>query len=129
MSIKIVKNSKLLYIPASHEDLNDPGVWKKVLFRKDELAGGKIEMINWAKLPAGKTFKAHYHEDMDEVFIILNGKTKIYIGQEESDLEKGDAVLIPKGSVHKMSNTCGEDVEYIAIGISLGQSGQTIVKD
>lgn len=125
--MKIIRGNNLVYTPASHEDKNHPGVWKKVLYQKGDLLEGKIQMINWAKLRVGKTFQAHYHEDMDEIFIILNGKTKIYLDKEKAELEKGDAVLIPMKAIHKMSNIGSEDVEYLAIGISLGKDGKTIV--
>ena len=61
------------FVAAGHEDPTNPGVWKKVLFRKDDLQLGRIQMINWARLPAGNTFAAHYHEDMQEIFIVLTG--------------------------------------------------------
>src|SRR3712207_56838 len=105
----IIRSKDLTYIPASHEDQQDPQVWKKILFKKDELVDGRIQMINWSKLPPGKTFKAHYHEDMDEVFIILNGKTKIKIDNEEAELEQGDAVITPMKKIHQMANICNED--------------------
>ncbi|OGE64879.1 hypothetical protein A3I48_01175 [Candidatus Daviesbacteria bacterium RIFCSPLOWO2_02_FULL_36_7] len=124
--MQVIRSKDLKYIAASHEDQDNPGVWKKILFKKDELVDGRIQMINWAKLPVGKTFQAHFHEDMDEVFIILNGKTSIRINDEEDNLEKGDAVVIPMKHVHQMTNTCAEDVEYVVIGISRGLNGKTI---
>lgn len=124
--MKIIRGKDLKFIPASHEDKDNPSVWKKILFSKEDLINGKVQMINWAKIPIGKTFKAHYHEDMEEIFIILNGKTKITIDNEEGELEKGDAVIIPIGKVHRMSNISPYDVEYIVIGLSLGKDGKTI---
>lgn len=122
----VVKSKDLNYIPASHENQQNPEVWKKILFRKEELAKGRIQMISWAKLPKDNSFKAHYHESMDEIFIILNGKTIIKVANEEAELEKGDAVLIPAKLTHKMTNVCNEDVMYIVVGISGEQSGKTI---
>lgn len=123
----IIRNKDLSYIPASHEDQSNPEVWKKVLFQKDDLIDGRIQMINWAKLPVGNSFQAHYHEDMDEIFIILNGRTKIKINDEEAELEPGDAVVTPRKQIHKMTNICEEDVLYVVIGISLQAGGKTVV--
>lgn len=122
-----IRAKDLKYIPASHEDQNNPGVWKKILFKKAELVDGRIQMINWAKLPVGSTFQAHFHEDMDEIFIILNGKVRIKIAGEEAILEEGDAVVTPMKQVHQMTNICSEDVQYLVIGISLGLNGKTVV--
>ncbi|MCL5432615.1 MAG: cupin domain-containing protein [Patescibacteria group bacterium] len=125
--MKIVKAKKLKYIPASHEDKNNPGVFKKILFENRDFIDGKIQMINWAKLPVHKTFRQHYHEDMEEIFIVLKGKVTILIDQEKIELKKGDAVLVPMNKAHKMSNTGNTIVEYIVIGISLGKGGKTVV--
>lgn len=123
----IIKSKDLEYIPASHEDQQNPEVWKKILFKREDLKEGRVQIINWVKLPVGNSFKAHYHEDMDEIFIIMNGKTIMKVDEEETSLEKGDAVLTPMKHIHKMTNIGDEDVLYIVVGISRGENGKTIV--
>lgn len=128
--MKIIRFSNIDFIPASHEDKQNPGALKKILFgEKDFPTKGKISMINWARLPKGKSFRAHYHQDMDEVFVILSGKVKIIIGSEEEVLEKGDAVIVPTGKVHRMDNLSNKDVDYIVIGLSYRKGGKTVVVD
>lgn len=124
--MKIIRSSDLEFIPASHEDPNNPGVLKKVLARRADLAEGNIQMINWALLPVGKSFEPHYHEDMEEVFIILSGEVEITIDGEYDKLLKGDAVIIPARSIHQMTNMSTADVEYIAMGISKVGKGKTV---
>lgn len=127
--MKKISFKDLVFLPASHENPKDPGVLKKILFgKKDLLFGGEIQMINWAVLRKGKSFIAHYHEDMNEVFIIVSGKVKIWVDKEEEILKEGDAVLVPMKKVHKMENISKEDVNYLVIGISLGKGGRTITK-
>jgi mannose-1-phosphate guanylyltransferase/mannose-1-phosphate guanylyltransferase/mannose-6-phosphate isomerase len=125
--MKIVRFNDLAYTPASHEDAADPGVWKKVLLIKPDFIQGHPQMINWALLPAGRAFRAHYHEDMQEVFIITEGRARITVGDETGELSAGDAVVIPPGAVHVMEAPGPEDVRYIALGISSGRGGRTIV--
>lgn len=125
--MKIIRSVDLKYIPASHEDSKDPGVWKKVLFKKDELVYGRVQMINWAKLPVGRAFAKHYHEDMEEVFIILSGRSEFTIDNEMEIVQKGDAVIVPIGKIHTMTNVGKTDVVYICLGISTGKGGKTIV--
>jgi mannose-6-phosphate isomerase-like protein (cupin superfamily) len=84
-------------------------------------------MINWALLPAGNSFQAHYHEDMQEIFILVQGSARIFIGDESDELNTGDAVFIPVAAVHTMHNPYSEDAAYIAIGITRGRGGKTIV--
>ncbi len=123
----IIRGNAIDYIPASHERPDEPGVLKKVLVQATDLIDGRVQMINWALLPAGNSFQAHYHEDMQEIFILVQGNTQINIGDESAELNTGDAVFIPVSAVHTMHNPHAEDAAYIAIGITLGQSGKTVV--
>ena len=86
-----------------------------------------MQMVNWCRMEPGKSFRAHYHEDMGEIFIILRGQAKILVDGEEAEMGKGEAVAIPPGEVHEMKNAGGEDLEYLAIGISRGKGGKTIL--
>jgi mannose-6-phosphate isomerase-like protein (cupin superfamily) len=64
---------------------------------------------------------------MEEVFIILKGKSRIRIQEEEAELGEGEVVVIPLGQTHEMKNIGEEEVEYIVIGISQGKGGKTVV--
>lgn len=125
--MRIVRFNDLDFIPASHEDAKDPGALKKILLKREDLPPGRIQMINWAKIPKGKTFEPHYHESMIEVFIIISGKVKVKIDNEEEVLEKGDLVIALEKQVHTMENISDEDVDYIAMGIATSEGGKTIV--
>lgn len=125
--MKIVKSDGMEFVPAGHEDSLNPGVLKKVLFKKEDLYNGRVQMINWAKLPPGKSFRAHYHEDMEEVFIVVEGQARIRIDEEEAIIGQGDCVLVPAGSTHKMFNESVSNVLYVVVGITQEKGGKTIV--
>ena len=125
--MRIIRGSEIEFVPASHEDQERPGVLKRVLAQKDDLIDGRVQMINWASLPAGSSFRAHYHEDMEEVFIILTGKVEMTVNGASHELLPGDAILIAPREVHTMQNLTDQDLEYIVLGISTGQGGQTVV--
>lgn len=125
--MKIIRSKQLKFIPASHENQKSPGVWKKILLEKEDLINGRVQMVNWSKLPVGSSFKPHYHQDMEEVFIILKGKAKIKVDKEKELIEKGDVVVIPMKKVHQMENAGKEEVEYLVLGVSLGKGGKTVV--
>lgn len=124
----IIRGKSIPFVHASHEEPGKPGSLKKVLATfRDFLPGSRVQMINWAQLPVGLSFRAHYHEDMEEVFIILNGRTSIVVGEEQAEMGKGDLVIIPRKAVHMMKNICDEDVDYVALGVSSGEGGKTVV--
>ena len=84
-------------------------------------------MINWAFLPVGKSFRGHYHEDMQEIFILIKGEAQIFVNNEQAELCEGDTVVVPVGSVHRMENIGKNDIEYIVIGVAKGTRGRTII--
>jgi mannose-6-phosphate isomerase-like protein (cupin superfamily) len=127
--MKTILADDLPFVPAGHENPLDPQVWKKVLFQQADLQAGVVQMVNWARLPPGKQFAAHYHEDMQEIFVIIRGTARLVVGNQTVTLHPGDAVRIDPREVHRMKNLGDGDVEYLAVGISSQQSGRTVVVD
>jgi len=125
--MEIAYSNDRSFVAASHEDPRDPGVLKKVLFQRADLQTGLVQMVNWAKLPAGNSFAPHYHEDMQEIFIIVQGTARLAVGNETVVLRRGDAILIDLREVHQMWNDTEEDVEYVVVGITKGTGGKTVV--
>jgi mannose-6-phosphate isomerase-like protein (cupin superfamily) len=124
--MKIIKGQNIEYVPSSHEDQQNPNVFKKVLLEKEDLLPGRVQMVNWAKLQPNATFNAHYHEDMSEVFIIIEGTTEMTVGKTTVPLTKGDLVVVEPGEVHTMTNTSDKPFEYIVFGISQEKGGKTV---
>lgn len=123
----IIRFASLPALPASHEDPKNPGVLKKILISAKDVAPGHVQMINWCTLLPNKSFRPHYHETMDEIFIMLSGKVKMVIDNDVIMLQKRDTVIIEKNRVHSMINPGSKIVEYIAIGVSTSAKGKTIV--
>jgi len=104
-----------------------PGVLKKVLLEKADLRPGRVQMVNWASLAVGRRFARHYHEDMQEIFILVQGEADIKVEAGTVRLRRGDAVVIDPREVHEMRNAGSEEVEYLAIGITSEEGGRTVV--
>lgn len=127
--MQLIRSNEIDFVPASHEDPISPGVLKRVLATKTNLLGGRVQMVNWSKLPVGSSFRPHYHEDMQEVFIVLNGAVRMQVGDTSAELKGGDAMLVDPREIHEMDNVCDEGVDYIVFGISTEQGGKTVVVD
>lgn len=125
--MKLIHSSSLKYLPASHENPQDPGVLKKVLFTNADILAGQIQMVNWAQLLPQKSFQAHYHQDMEEVFILLSGEVAVQVGTETEIMKKGDAVLVPATQMHTMKNLLSTPAEFIVFGVSQSNSGKTVL--
>ena len=125
--MRYIPHSAATFVPASHENPVAPGVLKKVLATKHQLQDGHVQMINWSLLPVGSSFRPHYHEDMQEVFIMVSGDAEMTVAEEVVPLQTGDMMIVEPREVHTMRNTGSTDVVYIVLGISSEQGGQTIV--
>jgi mannose-6-phosphate isomerase-like protein (cupin superfamily) len=125
--MKTIASAGLSFVPAGHENPLSPGVLKKILLEKSDLQPGRVQMVNWASLGAGNKFARHYHEDMQEIFIIVQGRAEITVGAVTATLRRGDAVVIDPREVHQMLNSGMETVEYLAIGMTSEAGGKTVV--
>lgn len=125
--MKIIKGNALELVPAAHEDPKDPGVLKKVLFRKDDFRNGQVVVVNWSVLPKGKAFALHYHESLQEVFIIFKGKVTAKVNDEEFILESGDGLIVDYNEKHTMQNISDEDVIFLMFGVSDNPEGKTVI--
>lgn len=114
------------FVPASHEDPRQPGVLKRVIAVRDQFQAGHVQMLNWAVLPGGKSFQKHFHQDMQETFVLISGQVRMIVDDCEIALTAGDSVLVEPGEVHQMFNDTEQDAEYIVFGVSAGRNGQTI---
>lgn len=115
--MKIIRGKDIKFIPVAHEDPKDPGAFKKILLKKEELSPGRIQIINWAKLLVGRTMRAHKHENMEEIFIIISGSVLFRVEDRRKVLEAGDAILVNAREVHEMKTLGKKEVLYIVIGI------------
>lgn len=127
--MRLIRGSSFEFIPAGHEDPQRPGVLKRVLATRDDFQAGHVQMLNWARLPAGSEFRRHYHEDMQEVFVLVTGRVQMTVAEQTMELQPGDAVLVEALEVHQMRNLGPNDADYLVFGISGQRNGQTVVVD
>jgi mannose-6-phosphate isomerase-like protein (cupin superfamily) len=125
--MKFISCDTLAVVPAGHENPLAPGVLKKVLLEKADLQAGRVQMVNWAILPAGNQFARHYHEDMQEVFVMIEGEAELTVASETVTMRRGDAVVIDAYEIHQMRNLTAKTVAYLALGISREAGGKTMV--
>lgn len=125
--MKFISSNASGYIPASHEDPKQPGVLKRVIATREEFQAGQVQMLNWAQLPIGSSFQPHYHEDMQEVFVLLSGSVTMKCGATSVKMSAGDTIIVDSGEIHQMQNQGNDVAEYIVFGISSQKGGRTVV--
>jgi mannose-6-phosphate isomerase-like protein (cupin superfamily) len=48
-----------------------------------------------------RTLNFHVHEDSDEMFFVIEGKLQIEFKDRSIDLQQGDFLIVPKGTLHR----------------------------
>ena len=57
-----------------------------------------------ARLESGTSTATHYHPTTEEIYFILEGSGEMRIAEESQTVGPGDAIAIPPGSVHRITN-------------------------
>jgi mannose-6-phosphate isomerase-like protein (cupin superfamily) len=58
-----------------------------------------------ARLPPGASTTPHYHRLTEEIYYVLEGQARMRIASEDREIGPGDAIAIPPGTVHQITNT------------------------
>jgi mannose-6-phosphate isomerase-like protein (cupin superfamily) len=66
-----------------------------------------------ARLPVGATTTLHYHPKTEEIYYILRGTGHMQIADETCPVGPGDAIAIPPGLRHQISNTGQEPLVFL----------------
>ena len=72
-----------------------------------ELAGpswtpAEKQSLAEATVPPGGTTAQHYHRTTEEIYYFTSGTGRMRLGDEETDIQPGDCVVIPPGVEHKL---------------------------
>jgi mannose-6-phosphate isomerase-like protein (cupin superfamily) len=66
-----------------------------------------------ARLPAGASTTPHHHLRTEEIYYILEGCGLMRVGDETREVGAGDAIAIPPGAVHQITNTGGIALKFL----------------
>ncbi len=66
-----------------------------------------------ARLPVGATTTPHHHPNTEEIYYILRGQGCMQIGDETAHVGPGDAIAIPPGATHQITNTGDETLVFL----------------
>lgn len=70
----------------------------------------------------------HKHPDQEEVIYVIAGTIEQWLEQEKRILNAGDAIFIPKDTVHASFNIGSEEAHLLAIlGPCIGEAGYALV--
>ena len=83
---------------------------EKLLFDRDvteTIALGRVTVEPGGSTPVG------FHDDEEEVYVILKGKALLTIGDEQQAVGPGDVAYVPRNNRHQMTCVSEECLEYL----------------
>ena len=92
-----------------------PGQIKKVIFHGYEMTSS-VTQVAYAELRAGDIVAEHYHESMEEVFLILDGECEFILDEVSHLLKKDDVIKISPKIKHKLR--AFQDTKLYYFGVS-----------
>ena len=82
-----------------------------------------------ARLPVRGSTEEHYHVRAEEIYYITHGTGRMRIEGEERDVKAGDAIAIPPGRRHKLSNTGDETLRLLCCCAPAYEHDDTIITE
>ncbi|MCW4020268.1 MAG: cupin domain-containing protein [Candidatus Bathyarchaeota archaeon] len=70
-------------------------------------------------LKPGGTNQVHVHEDIEQVYMVLQGGGTVQVGHEKAEVKAGDAVFLPANVPHGFFNTRDKTAVVLLIGTSV----------
>lgn len=59
--------------------------------------------------------KAHYHANHTENIYVIEGEAIMKLGKNEFEINKGDLIIVPSGTVHSVINQGNKPLKVISI--------------
>lgn len=66
-----------------------------------------------ARLPAGASTTPHHHVQTEEIYYVLEGHGLMQVGEELCTVTVGDAIAIPPGALHQLTNTGTQVLKFL----------------
>jgi mannose-6-phosphate isomerase-like protein (cupin superfamily) len=78
-----------------------------------DVHGSRHQSLAEATLRPGRTTRSHRHARAEEIYYVLQGEALLTVDHENQPVGRGDAVLIPPGSWHCITNTGDGDLVFL----------------
>jgi len=82
-----------------------------------------------ARLAPGLSTTPHYHPVTEEIYYILSGEALMRIADETQPVAAGDAIAVPPGMTHQITNTGREELRFLCCCAPGYQHEDTVLVD
>ena len=88
------------------------GLLSHLLLQEGDIPDGKLA-ITWVDIKPGSGQRPHKHFP-EQVYVIIKGKGRMRVGDEEEEVREGDLVYIPSNVTHGIKNLLDEKLTYLS---------------
>jgi mannose-6-phosphate isomerase-like protein (cupin superfamily) len=82
-----------------------------------------------ARLPAGAATQPHFHPRAEEIYFLLEGRGRMQIEGDVRDVGPGDAIAIPPGLRHQITNTGDRALRFLCCCAPCYEHEDTVMVD
>ncbi|NJD04462.1 MAG: cupin domain-containing protein [Ruminiclostridium sp.] len=83
---------------------------EKLLINREE---AETIALGYVSVDHGNSTKTGFHEDEEEIYVILKGRAILMIGEEEREVGPGSVAYVPRKHKHCMKCISDEKLEYL----------------
>jgi mannose-6-phosphate isomerase-like protein (cupin superfamily) len=76
--------------------------------------GSRHLSVTYVECAPGSRQPLHEHPDSEQVYVIVAGRGRMTVGEEEQDVAAGTMVLVPPGAAHAIVNPGPEALVYVS---------------
>ncbi len=84
----------------------------RILLHDGDLAETRLT-VTWVDVAPGSGQRPHGHAP-EQVYVILRGRGRMRVGDEELVVGEGDLIHIPPGTLHGIENLADEVLTYVS---------------
>lgn len=110
--MKHISLTKLPLQRVSHEQ----EIYKQIFLRNGEVP--HITAFSRAKIKRGQEIEPHSHQDMYEVFFVLEGAGELEVARKQFKLKQGDCICIAPKEIHSFRCTSEEPLALLYFGVA-----------
>ena len=107
----IVRNLNHPEVKATRYRAHEGGIAHKIL---DTRHLQTLMFLAQASVPPGEKLSGH-RDPMEEIYIIQTGRGRMQVGVEIQEVGPGDAIYLPIGQVHELTNTRDEELTILVV--------------
>lgn len=76
--------------------------------------GSENLAVTWVEGEPGSEQAVHSHDGREQVYVIVQGRGAMRVGEEVEEVEAGAAILVPPGTDHSIRNVGEDKLIYVS---------------